>query len=229
MSHCYGDAVAEPPSDDELERLPIFPLPGLVLFPHTRLPLHFFEPRYRQLMADCLERGPRCMAIAQVRAAERAGGDVPIHERACIGRIAEHERNQDGTYDVVLDGIARVVIEELPSDEPYRLARARVLEDRLPSGGVDDAELRALIAVSRSIAALVSRSGRQLDLALHTGDPPVVIIDRLADQLVAEPAMRQELLETVDVERRLAGLLRAVVQIEAGVRASIEGGPGAPN
>lgn len=224
--------MVEPPSEQELASLPIFPLPQLVLFPHTRLPLHFFEPRYRQLMADCLERGPRCMVIAQVRPDAQgvdARGEVPIHDRAGLGRIIEHRRNPDGTYDVMLEGVARVALDELPSEYPYRLARAHVLADRLPTGGVDDSELQALIAMARSVAALLARAGRPLHLALDASAPAEVIVDGIADQLVADPAMRQELLETLDVQRRLSGLLRNVVQIEARVRASIDGEPGPPN
>ena len=117
--------------------IPIFPLPNVVFFPHTLLPLHVFEPRYRQMLADCLA-GERRMAVVLLKPGweEDYYGRPAVHSVAGAGEIIQSEMLPDGRSDIVLRGLGRVVIdEEVPSPTPYRLARAFWLDDVYPSGG----------------------------------------------------------------------------------------------
>ncbi|HEY8427238.1 MAG TPA: LON peptidase substrate-binding domain-containing protein, partial [Sandaracinaceae bacterium] len=87
----------EPLREDELAALPIFPLPSVVLFPGSVLPLHVFEPRYRAMMEDCVSRGPRAMAVALLRPGWERDyeGRPPVYEIAGAGRIVEWARRPD--------------------------------------------------------------------------------------------------------------------------------------
>ncbi|MDO8348875.1 MAG: LON peptidase substrate-binding domain-containing protein, partial [Planctomycetota bacterium] len=104
--------------------LPIFPLPGLFLFPHQVLPLHIFEPRYRQLVTDLLD-GPGRFVIGTVRSGEietatHAPEVLPV---AGLGEIVRHEKLPDGRYRIWVLGLVRVRIAEVPSDRLYRQVR----------------------------------------------------------------------------------------------------------
>ncbi|SIO59689.1 hypothetical protein SAMN05444166_6142 [Singulisphaera sp. GP187] len=110
----------------------LFPLPGLVFFPHAILPLHIFEPRYRQMTEDALAEGDRLITMVQQRddAPESAAGVPAVEEIACLGRIFQHQRLPDGRFNLLLLGLKRVRLgRELPSEKLYRLAEAETLED----------------------------------------------------------------------------------------------------
>ena len=109
---------------------PIFPLPNVVLFPKTLLPLYIFEEKYRTLVRDALAGDSR-LVIALLR----AGGELNYtgvsgsHKVACMGRIESYEELRDGKYNIVVVGLHRVrLIREIPHS-PYRLAEVEKLED----------------------------------------------------------------------------------------------------
>ena len=115
----------------------IFPLPNVVFFPHTLLPLHIFEPRYRQMLADCLA-GERRLAMALLRPGWEADydGRPPVHSVAGAGEILGSAMPPDGRSNIVLRGLGRTMIEdELPSPKPYRIARASGPDHIFPFGG----------------------------------------------------------------------------------------------
>jgi Lon protease-like protein len=211
-----------PFTDAELGELPVFPLPRVVFFPGTKLPLHIFEPRYRAMMEDCLARGPRAMAIALLEPGWEADyeGQPKVHRIAGAGRIVEHVRRADGRFDLILYGIARVQLEELPLDRVYRRARATVIADRIPH---EDAVMRlipSLLSTASSIATRVRERHPDFDLGVDAKTPPGLIADRIADRLVANIDERQRLLAQADVKVRIAALqdvlFSLLAQIEAG-------------
>src|SRR5882672_8314647 len=111
--------------------LPIFPLPNCVLLPGGMLPLHVFEPRYRELTRDCLA-GNHDMAIARLRPGYQTGyyGRPPVYDRCGVGKIICSEELPDGRFALLLRGVARVEIaRELPTERGYRLVEARALDD----------------------------------------------------------------------------------------------------
>jgi Lon protease-like protein len=202
-------------SVQELAHMPIFPLPNLVLFPGALLPLHFFEPRYRALVRDCLATEGKHMVVAQVRPEINAAVPPQIYACAAVGRIIQHVENADGTYDVVLEGVARVGLDELPVEGPYRCARVHVLSERMPASGIDEGELAAVIALAESVRDTVRGTPMRFELAAKITDEPARLVDKLADQLMGDPRVRQDLLETLDVQQRLNTLARELVKLQA--------------
>ena len=90
----------------------LFPLPGLVMFPHVVLPLHIFEPRYRQMTEDALA-GDRLITMIQISPLPKGKSwvePVQIEEVGCLGRIIQHERLPDGRFNILLLGRKRVRI-----------------------------------------------------------------------------------------------------------------------
>jgi Lon protease-like protein len=196
--------------------IPVFPLPRLVLFPGTLLPLHIFEPRYRDMLGEVLEAEHRLLAVVQLKPGWEQGyeGRPPIYEVAGVGRVTQHKRNDDGTHDIVLEALARVRLSELaPDGHRYRRATATVLKERTPRDGVASSEVVALLSLAGRIAAIVQRALPGFALQAHEGDGPAVLSDRIADQFVLDPSMRQDLLETLDVSARIRALTLQLAQL----------------
>src|SRR5262245_15586271 len=130
--------------DDFCGTARLFPLPNLVLFPHVAQPLHIFEPRYREMMADALA-GDRLLAMALLRPGweEDYLKQPPIHPVVCLGRVMQEEQLPDGRYHLLLHGLCRArVIEELPTDRLYRTARVDLLRDAEVECATADEKLR---------------------------------------------------------------------------------------
>ena len=104
-------------------RLPLFPLPGVVLLPGTLLPLHVFEPRYSAMVADALA-GDRLIGMAMLKPGwENAAEPPPIYAVGGAGEIVESEDLEDGRFNIVLEGRFRYRILDEAAPGPYRLAR----------------------------------------------------------------------------------------------------------
>jgi len=103
--------------------LPIFPLPDLTFFPHTMLPLHIFEARYRAMITDCLSRDRRLAVVGLLPGYEASyEGKPAVHAICGVGRIVQWERLASGRFNLLLRGEGRVRIErELPTDTLYRM------------------------------------------------------------------------------------------------------------
>ncbi len=219
--------VVAPPTDEELSRLAVFPLPRAVLFPGAILPLHLFEPRYRQMMEDCVARGPMVMAIAMLAPGWESDyeGRPAIQPIAGVGRIGEHRRRADGRWDLLLHGAIRARLEELPGEDlSYRLARAVPLEDRIPHPDAVERLRPSVLATAASITALVRESHPDFELGIDAAMSASALADRLADRLVPEPDRRQQILEATDVKVRLALVSDAMIDLLAHLRARGAGG-----
>jgi Lon protease-like protein len=211
-----------PLSADELAKLPIFPLPRVVFFPGTALPLHLFEPRYTRMVEDCLDTGCTALAVALLAPGweDNYEGDPAIYEIAGAGRIVAHQARRDGTHDIILHGLNRVRLQEHPSERrPYRCARAEPLED---VGTATPGDVLAIMACAARVAAKVRE--RQPDFVLQVSNnlAPARAADVIADQLVVSPEARQQILEAVVVKRRVslvteqvAGLLAQLSEAHA--------------
>jgi Lon protease-like protein len=191
--------------------VPIFPLPEVTFFPHTLLPLHVFEARYRMLVIDVLERDRR-LAVVKLQPGYEAryAGKPPVHPVAGLGEIVSCERLANGRYNILLRGESRVRLEqELPSDTLYRLVRARRLADSEPVGDVAPA-LARIRAACRALLTALARPADLLDTALAEGQAPGVVADRVAAAVLPDAELRQRLLETLEVDTRVSGVADAL-------------------
>lgn len=212
-------------------QVPVFPLPDVVFFPETVLPLHVFEPRYRRMMADCLA-GERRLAVAKLCPGWEKDyeGRPPIHEVVGVGEVLQAQTLADGRFNVLLDGRLRVriVAEERPDGLPYRRARVRPLATVEPVPGDPGLaeRLQALRgAHEKLLAALGQGHADVVGRLTVAGSPPGAVIDRIVSAVVPDAAIRQKVLETLDVGERLeiaAGALSDLLAFVAGPHAEDE-------
>lgn len=192
---------------ETLDRLAIFPLPNCVLLPGGLLPLHVFEPRYRDMTRDCLV-GNRVMAVARLRPGFEAEyhGRPAVYPHCGLGRIIASEELPDGRYHILLRGVGRVhIAEELGDERSYRQVRAVLLDDQ--DSGRPDA-VRAgylqLVSLCDRLAQCLDKGGDQLRELVRGQQSAAETADVITAALVTDPDARQTLLETLDPADRLA-------------------------
>ena len=138
-------------------RAPLFPLAGAILFPRSQLPLHIFEPRYREMVRDAVDGDGR-IAMIQPQLVEAADDrDQLLYAVGCVGEIVSLEELEDGRFNIVLNGSNRFrLMNEVKLETPYRIGDLDV-------GAFDDREPPALAMAHR---AEVEREARRLGDAL---------------------------------------------------------------
>src|SRR6056297_3413358 len=106
------------------EIIPVFPLPGALLLPRARLPLHLFEPRYLAMLEDALKTRERLIGMVQPNPVPGRNGCTGLHRIGCVGRMTQFSETEDGRYMITLTGLSRFrVIEEVDGFTPYRRAK----------------------------------------------------------------------------------------------------------
>jgi uncharacterized protein len=184
----------------------LFPLPNLVFFPHVMQPLHIFEPRYRQMTADALA-GDRYIAMVLPMPGweETYEAAPPLHSVACVGRIIAEQRLDDGRYNILLRGFARVrIVKEITTKKMYRIARTEIL-DEIPLAD-DDLALRwrkTLIDKSPGWFPNQGEVVEQFGKLLHSDLTLGTLCDIMTFALPLDAEFKQALLEQLNVETRL--------------------------
>ena len=181
--------------------VPMFPLPGVFLFPHQVLPLHVFEPRYRKMVADLLD-GPGRLVIATTQLGEREGPDRPpeVVPVAGLGEILRHEKLPDGRYMIWVLGLARVHIHEVDSDEPYRRVECLpFVEIAVPDFEAED--------LARELRDATSARLKE-PLPLPDSTPPGLLADLLLQTLQAPRSLVERAFAEPNVSARARLALR---------------------
>lgn len=187
------------------ESIPIFPLPNVVLFPNVFLPLHIFEPRYREMIEDALD-GDRIVGMTLLRPGWETDyeGRPPVYPIGCAGLITHAERLPDGRFNVVLRGLEkfRVTAEDDGGDgKAYRVARIDALEE--PSCR----ELPDLRAERRRLEHLILASGEANEPITPPSMPDEDFVNALAQYLHFDPVEKQALLEVPDALARCRSVI----------------------
>ena len=183
--------------------LPIFPLPNAVLFPNVFLPLHIFEPRYREMVAEALA-GDRLIGMTLLRPGWREGyeGRPPVYQTGCAGLITHADRLPDGRFNIVLRGLARFRITGEEAGRSFRVANIDPLADVL-----SEADRARLSDDRHRLEALLVSVLEGGDARFPVAMPDEDLVNALAQYLPFEPIERQALLEKPDALARCRSLI----------------------
>jgi Lon protease-like protein len=191
----------------KIRRIPLFPLPGVVLLPGTILPLHIFEPRYRAMVATALA-GARTIGMAMLKPGSAAESEAPeIYRIGGAGEIIESEELPDGRYNILLEARFRFRVLGEDPGEPYRVGRVEEVASVPFSDPAEQA--RTLSAVAGLFGSLAPELG--LPPLPRETLPPERLCSEIALRLRYTPPELQALLETDSLRARfdlLAGRLR---------------------
>jgi hypothetical protein len=214
-------------------QLPIFPLPDVVFFPGTVLPLHVFETRYRVMVRDALA-GDGTIAVALLRPGweQRYAGNPEYFPVATAGRMEEVETTPDGRYYFKLAGQVRVRLGEVVRDAPYRLVNA----EEIPEQPVDESDP----AIGRAKLDLLATQVCLIRELTGNDVPRLVLDERMSFEasvngacasLPTEAAIRQALLELDDLterHRRAVEILDEILKRVLLLKSAPQGGAGSP-
>jgi len=206
-----------------MQIVPVFPLPNTVLFPRTSLPLHIFEPRYRAMIADA-EAGNGLIVIARMI-------DDGFEKLGTVGRIRDLEPLDDGRFDLVLEGLHRVSMAEVPCDTPYRQVR---IEARPERPGTDDPAVveRTKLELLATLGLLLSAAQTGFPVVLSQALPFEVIVNQVCAALPVGASLRQRLLaedEFLGRQRLLTKHLDNVIETISEAGGVSPGGGSPPN
>ncbi|HPA21088.1 MAG TPA: LON peptidase substrate-binding domain-containing protein [Verrucomicrobiae bacterium] len=196
--------------------VPVMTLPNAILFPQSLLPLYIFEPKYQAMLRDALD-GDRMFVIALARC---PCGNSPLapHDVGGLGLIRACTDNPDGTSNLILQGLTRVRILEISSENPYRQARIEPIRS-VNSSGIDvEALMLRVLEIAVAAASSIPGMPPQISEFLGKLDDPDTLCDVVSSTMVSDIQSRQRLLETADVRKRLNELIPCLT------RASSRGG-----
>src|SRR5579884_259515 len=188
------------------EWVPLFPLPNVVFFPKTYLPLHVFEPRYREMVQDTME-GDRIIGMALLKEGWEIDYDrnPPIHSIGSIGEIVRSQRQDDGRYNILLYGLKKYRVREENFLRSYRQARIEIIEE---------SEINVLpAAIKERLVEQMMRYGRKmpggdaLESILEMGLDDDVLVATLSAGLPLTILEKQFLLESEDLHQRARRLV----------------------
>ena len=198
-------------------RVPLFPLPGAILFPRSQLPLHIFEPRYREMVRDVIDGAGQIAMIQPLRLDD--DNLAPLYGVGCVGEVVGVEELEDGRFNIVLLGSNRFrLVKEADVDVPYRCAEVDIEQ-------FDDNEPPPLAPIQR---AEVEREARRLgdalglavDWAAVAQLDDEMLVNAIAQVAPFDVGAKQALLEQPGLEGR-ADLLVQLMQFH---RAAVTGG-----
>ena len=190
--------------------LPVFPLPNVVFFPYTYLPLHIFEPRYREMVKDAVSSG-QCIGMALLRDGweELYDGAPPIFELGCVGRLVSVNPLSDGRYNIVLKGLRRCTYKEQTVVTSYRQARVNLLSSQ--EGEEIDTTIRGPL-LETAERYLQSKKAHDLCQVITSGKlSDQILVNSLSAGLDFTSVEKQFLLESENLPqhaRRLTDLIR---------------------
>jgi Lon protease-like protein len=218
MSNDNEETFFKPPplTPNELAKLAVFPLPSTVLFPHTFVPLHIFEPRYRVMVTTVIREGG-AMGIGMLRPGFEASdlGRPPLQGVAGAGRIVHHNELADGRYMILLRGLSRISLDQEITDasEPFRRFRtAPLAEVEMESKSAMQA-VATLQSCVNQLAVTMTEGGAELLKAVSMASTPGALADLLASALIGEPELQQALLETTHVHQRVDKVVAAMAEL----------------
>jgi Lon protease-like protein len=192
------------------DTIPVFPLPGALLLPRARLPLHIFEPRYRAMLEDCMKTQTRLIGMIQPR--EVPGSATPrLSAIGCAGRLTAFSETEDGRYMVTLTGISRFRLrDEVQGFTPYRRCTVdwtpftRDLGEEETDPGFDRP---AFLAV---LARFFKARGMETDWSSLSEADPELLINSLSMLLPIAPEDKQALLEAPSLVTRRETLVTLI-------------------
>jgi hypothetical protein len=200
-----------------LLRVPIFPLPGAILFPRSQLPLHIFEPRYREMVRDAIDGGGQIAMVQPHRLDD--DNRAPLYSVGCVGEIVGVEELEDGRFNIVLLGANRFrLVRESEIDAPYRCAEVDI--EAFDDSDPDPLPLVQRAEVEREARRLGDAMGLAVDWAAVARLDDEMLVNAIAQVAPFDIGAKQALLEQPTLDGR-ADLLVQLMQFH---RAAVTGG-----
>lgn len=196
-----------------LKSVAVFPLPDAVLFPGQRMPLHIFEPRYREMVRDLIDGTLAYVVIARTLAANDPDGD-DFARVATAGRLVAHEALADGRFHVLIEGVHRVSAHEIDSDKMYRKVQCEALpEPEGEAARLSETDGLSLRAVLEALITTLQKVNPRVRYSPAADLSAASLAWNIAAHLVPDPDDRQRILEADSATERAALTTDALAEV----------------
>ena len=192
------------PQDGDV--LPIFPLPNVILFPHMKVPLFIFEPRYRQMVEDCLKRD-RLIVMSLLR--QGWEWDPIPNEIACTGHVSKIEELPNGEKNIVVQGLARVMILGHKQQEPYLSGEIHLLKERKPAEDIEPLRRQLATLMNQYIFLKPDIPDTLIQITNMIYDPGY-LADFFTYYFFRDIHEKQRILETLDIAERCSKVIQHI-------------------
>lgn len=183
------------------DTIPVFPLPGALLLPRARLPLHIFEPRYLAMLDDTMKSGHRLIGMIQPR--EAPSGERRLHAIGCAGRLTGFSETEDGRYMITLSGISRFrVLREVMGFTPYIRAEVDWKGFERDMGGPESDRGFCRGPFLQLLGRYFQAQGLSTDWESLSGAEDELLINSLSMLCPFDPEDKQALLEAPSLTTR---------------------------
>jgi len=206
--------------------IPIFPLPDLVFFPKTYLPLHIFEPRFRQMVVDA-KSGDQMIGMVLLKEGweEEYDRNPAIYQVGCIGQMIKVEPLEDGRFNIVLHGLEKFIIKYEFFDRSYRQAAIELLGPRIETPVSIGTELKECVMRLLKEYGLLVKIQQQIDVLVKSRLDDESLVHTLSFVLNFTPLEKQFLLEAEHLDQqghRLADLIQfKIYEVRSGHRSPL--------
>lgn len=191
------------------ETIPLFPLPGALLLPRARLPLHIFEPRYLQMLEDCMKTKTRLIGMIQPR--KCPSGQTRMNAIGCAGRLTGFSETEDGRYMITLSGVSRFrLLREVQGFSPYIRAETSWEGFGRDLGRVESDPGFDRPAFLDLLGRFFSSQGLATDWDTLKDAEDELLINSLSMLLPLEPEDKQALLEAPTLTNRRETLVTLI-------------------
>ncbi len=185
----------------EQDVIAVFPLPNVVFFPKTDLPLHIFEPRYCAMVKDTIENHQLIgMFLLEPGWQDDYYGNPPVHGVGCAGELSHFELLPEDKYNIVLKGFNRVRLLETTQEFPYRKARVQILPDLLTASAADVDSVR--LTLLREFQTFLRLSEPQSLPSIKASSDFAYLVNTIASTLQLDVDIKRNLLEQDDLYLR---------------------------
>jgi Lon protease-like protein len=189
------------------ERLPIFPLPNVLLFPNMVLPLHIFEERYKRMVSDCLQ-GDRLLGLFLLQYGwEQEGASPTPYEVGGMGRITRAVRFPNGSMDILLSGLARVRILRYVQHKPYLIAEVEMWPDEPDDSEGVEALTRRMVGLFERFVIAKAGEGHELLTGLKLLASPIDLLHYVVTNMPLDVHQKQEIINLRPIDERITMMI----------------------
>ena len=193
--------------------IPAFPVPNIVFFPNTRLPLHIHEKRYIKMVKDVLSKD-KLIAMFLLKGGESEGyREYPeFYQIGCAGKIVAFSELQDGRYNIVLSGVFKVKVLEIIKGDEYQKVKVKVIKDSLPPENVQRILKKELLESSEMFLNFIGEKQENIKNIITIGSlmPFEEAMNWACTLVVAGVREKQKLLEINAVQERCISVMKVM-------------------
>jgi Lon protease-like protein len=189
------------------QRLPIFPLPNVLLFPNMVLPLHIFEERYKRMVNDCLQ-GDRLLGLFLLQPGWEEEGVAPTpYDVGGMGRITRAARYPNGSMDILLSGLARVHVLRYVQEKPYLIAEVEMWPDEPDDSEGMEALTRRMVGLFERYVTAKAGEGHELLRGVKLLASPIDLLHYVVTNMPLDLHHKQEIMNLRPIDERVTMMI----------------------